>query len=236
MISGILGRSRGALKYADAASKNRPMTGSSGSWHETSACTCTSIARTLDRSIMRHTEFHRPLSSDQHLGACLSRRFDLRCPVAPDRYVPPRLYRRPRADERQPALEARELGHTDTGPLVARYPRPQCHVRNRVLPRDVLVTRKLPVEHPEQARHLALIALDHRLDFLREVAEEHVRLPHHRTDPGHLEHEPLKHAAAAVHVPGQELTGLLGQINQDGAGLEHDETVVIERRNAAVGG
>src|SRR5438309_6854362 len=119
------------------------MTGSSGSWHDTSACTWTSIARTLDRSIML---------SDQHLGACLSRRFDLRCPVALDRHVPPRLYRRPRADERQPALEARELGHADTGPLVARYPRPQCHVRNRVLPRDVLVTRELPVEHPEQAR------------------------------------------------------------------------------------
>src|SRR5882724_2149673 len=219
MISGILGRSRGALKYADAASKNRAMTGSSGSWHETSACTCTSIARTLDRSIML---------SHQHLGTGLSRRLDLRRPIALDRHVPPCLYRRARGDERQPALEARELGHADTGPFVARYPRPQCHVRNRVLPRDVLVTRKLPVEHPEQARHLALIALDHRLDFLGEVAEEHVRLPHHRTDPGHLEHQPLKHAAAAVHVPGQELTGPLGQIKQNGAGLEHHETVVIE--------
>ena len=42
---------------AEAASKKRPMTGSSGSWQETSACTCTSIARTLDSSIMRHCDF-----------------------------------------------------------------------------------------------------------------------------------------------------------------------------------
>src|SRR4029077_7996608 len=118
MISGILGRSRGALKYADAASKNRPMTGSSGSWQETSACTCTSIARTLDRSIMRH-------SSGQHPGACFDRLLDLRRPIALDRHVPPRLYRGARADQREPALQARELRNADTGPLVARDPGPQ---------------------------------------------------------------------------------------------------------------
>src|SRR5690606_954642 len=34
-----------------AASKNSPITGSSGSWHDTSACTWTSMARILARSM-----------------------------------------------------------------------------------------------------------------------------------------------------------------------------------------
>src|SRR5215475_9291776 len=129
------------------------MTGSSGSWHETSACTCTSIARILARSIIA-------ARSGKHPGAGLLRLLDLRRPVALDRHVAPRLHRGPCTDQRQPALQAREFVDTDTRPVVSRDPRPQCHIGDGILAGDVLVGGELPVEHAEQARDLALVAVD----------------------------------------------------------------------------
>ncbi len=94
------------------------------------------------------------------------------------------------------------------------------------------------VEHAEQAAHLALVAVDGRLDLLREVAEEHVRLSHHRADAAHLEHEPLHHQRTALRVGGQQPAGLLGEVDQDRAGLEHCEVAglaIDDGGDAAVG-
>src|SRR5579862_1233925 len=120
------------------------MTGSSGSWQETSACTCTSIARTLDRSIMRG-------SLHEHLRRGLGRLLDLGGTVALDRYVTPGLHGRPRADQRQPALQVVKPLDAHARVIVARHPRPERDVGDRVLARNVLLIGELPVEDREQA-------------------------------------------------------------------------------------
>src|SRR5690349_12521484 len=125
------------------------MTGSSGSWHETSACTCTSIARTLDKSIML------PPPSGEHLRAGLLRLLDLCRAIPLDRDVAAGLHRGARAYQRKPALQALELIDADTRPVVPRYPRPQRHIGNGIGAGDVFVTGELPVEHAEQPRNLA---------------------------------------------------------------------------------
>src|SRR5689334_10022731 len=119
------------------------MAGSSGSWHETSACTCTSIARTLDRSIT-------PPPSGQHFRAGLLRLLDLRRAIALYRNVAPCLHRRAPAHERQPALQTLEFIDADPGPVVSRDPWPQRHVGNGIIAGDVFVTGELPVEHTEE--------------------------------------------------------------------------------------
>jgi hypothetical protein len=62
--------------------------------------------------------------------------------------------------------------------------------------------RQVRIQHAEQALALALVAVDGRLYLLREVAVEHVGLPHHRTDAAHLEHQPLQHLRAALKSAG----------------------------------
>ena len=49
---------------------------------------------------------------------------------------------------------------------------------------------------------------------------EEAQLAEHRTDAAHLEHQPLQRLETPARVGRQELAGLAGQVNQDGAGLE----------------
>ena len=75
-------------------------------------------------------------------------------------------------------------------------------------------------------------------DLLREVAIEDVGLPHHGTDPAHLEHQPLDGLGATLGICRQQLARLLRQIEEDGAGLEHGEITIIpidDGRDTTVG-
>jgi hypothetical protein len=99
------------------------------------------------------------------------------------------------------------------------------------------VLREPRVEHAEQAPHLTLVAVDRKRDLLRQVAEEHVGLAHHRADARHLEHQPLDHERAPLRVRGHQPPGLLGKVNEDRTGLEHREVAglaVHDRRDAPV--
>ncbi|KFB70238.1 MAG: hypothetical protein AW09_004675 [Candidatus Accumulibacter phosphatis] len=49
----------------------------------------------------------------------------------------------------------------------------------------------MTIQHPEESLALTLIAVDRGRDLLWKVAEEDVGLAHHRSDPAHLEHQPL---------------------------------------------
>ena len=67
-------------------------------------------------------------------------------------------------------------------------------------------------------------------------------LPRHRTEPTHLPEQPLQHFGPAAQVCRNELAGLVGQIEQDGAGFEQRQRrtavgrrVIDDRRNAVVG-
>jgi len=67
---------------------------------------------------------------------------------------------------------------------------------------------------------------------------EHVGLAHHGPHAAHLEHEPLQHPRARAALGRQQPPGLVRQIDQDGAGLEHREIVLVavhDDRNAAIG-
>jgi len=60
-----------------------------------------------------------------------------------------------------------------------------------VVVRQPLTLTQAAVENLEESPTLVLVAVDSRLDLLREIAEEDVGLAHHRTDAAHLEHQPL---------------------------------------------
>jgi len=64
------------------------------------------------------------------------------------------------------------------------------------------------------------VAIDRVRDLLGRIRAEVVRLPEHRTDAGHLQHQPLQDLVLAVHVRRQEAAGLAGQVEQDRARLE----------------
>src|SRR5262245_55608432 len=134
---------------------------------------------------------------------------------------------RPRRHRAQPALEVAEALDGDARPAVDAHPRPVRDVGDRVLAGQPLALPEAPVEHLEEAARLVLVAVDRRLDLLREVAVEDVGLPHHRPDAAHLEHEPLDRARAALAVLRQQAPGLLGQVDQDRAGLEDREIALV---------
>src|SRR5690606_20759380 len=144
---------------------------------------------------------------------------------------------RPRVDRLQPPLEVRQPVDRYTRPLIRADPRPMRDIGDRVVAREVLVVLEPLVEHLEETAHLALITFDRVRDLLGRVAVEHVGLAHHRPDAAHLEHEPLDHARASLRIRRHQLSGLLGEVDQNRARLEHDEVVLVvvdDRRNAAV--
>jgi hypothetical protein len=59
------------------------------------------------------------------------------------------------------------------------------------------------------------------LQFLDRVIAEVIVLPGHRTKAAHLPEQPLDRLGAAAQVVADEFAGLVGEIEQNGAGLEH---------------
>src|SRR5437879_6747800 len=112
-------------------------------------------------------------------------------------------------------------------PGVDAHPGPGGDVGDRILAGQELVVAEPRVEHPVEALGLVLVARDGVVDLLRRVAEEDVRLPLHRTDAAHLEHDPLDDRRATLAVGRQETPGLLGQVDQDGARLEDREVALV---------
>src|SRR5262245_39670276 len=104
---------------------------------------------------------------------------------------------RPRAHRVHPAAEMAEPFDVDTRPFVGASPLPVGDIGDGVIAGEPLALPETCVEHLEKPAALVLVAVDGRLNLLGEVAEEDVRLPHHRTDPAHLEHEPLDDPGAA---------------------------------------
>src|SRR5690606_32887505 len=98
----------------------------------------------------------------------------------------------------KPALQRRQVTDIDTGPGMGSYPAPVGDIGNAVITSQKLVVLQLRVQHGKQALAFALVALDGGRNFLREVTEEYIRLPHHRPDAPHLEHQPLDHARAPL--------------------------------------
>ena len=134
------------------------------------------------------------------------------------------------ADGGEPAGEVGQALERDARPLVGAHPRPVGDVGDRVVAGEVLVARELAVEHLEQATRLALVAVDRVGDPLRRVLGEVMVLPGHRAEPAHLPEQPLQRLDPAAQVGGNELPGLVGEVEQDRPGLEHRQGPSAVRR------
>src|SRR5690606_9644827 len=117
------------------------------------------------------------------------------------------------ADELARAVEADEIANPGEGR----------DVRDRVFlahqPRSAL---EACVQDAEQPTRLADVAVARPLVFELAPGElmEKAHLTEHGPDAPDLKHEPLNRLVARVRVARQETTRLLGQINENGAGLE----------------
>src|SRR5229473_1781400 len=142
----------------------------------------------------------------------------------------PRLHLRPGADIRIPALDVGIIVERKPLRLVGHGPRKAGDIGDRIIAGDVRPgLAQLGVEHAIKPRRLVAVAFDRIGDFLRRVEREMAVLAEHGTEPAHLPHHPLHHPGAAAHILRQETSGLVGEIDQDGAGLEY------RKRPAAVG-
>ena len=82
--------------------------------------------------------------------------------------------------------------------------------------RDKFVGRELAVHHAIQALGLIGIAVHGVLDFLGRVNAEMVGLAKHRSNPAHLEHQPLQHVVFLTVRFWQKLARFGGEVQQDG--------------------
>ena len=84
-----------------------------------------------------------------------------------------------------------------------------------------------PIYDPTEPSGLARVALDGVGDLFGRVLAEMVSLPEHRPHVSHLEHQPLQDRVPPAGRGRHEPSGLLREVDQDGAGLE--EGVVAGR-------
>ena len=115
--------------------------------------------------------------------------------------------------------------------LVCQGPGKAGDVRNRIISRDVSPGfSELRVEYAIKPRRLIAIAFDGVGDLLRRVECEMTVLAEHGTEPAHLPHQPLHDFGAGAQFIWEKAAGLVGEVNQDGAGLEY------RKRLTAIGG
>ena len=98
------------------------------------------------------------------------------------------------------------------------------------------------VQDPVEPVGLVDVAVDGVGDPLGRVLDEMMVLAGHRAEATHLPEQPLQHLDPAAQVGRDEPAGLLGEIEQDGAGLEDGDRaaaaggiVVDDRRHPVVG-
>ena len=93
-----------------------------------------------------------------------------------------------------------------------------------------------PVEHAVEPVRLFQIALLGVRRLARIVFGEVVDLAEHRAGAAHLPHQPFDGAIARLAGFRQQLAGLVGEIDQDRAGLHQAQAVVAvdDRRDAVV--
>src|SRR5262245_28502298 len=168
------------------------------------------------------------VGSGEHLASALDglRALGFILQLATRRNIQPALHRGPRSDEIEPAFEVWQTIEREARPLVAAHPAEGCDVGYRIGAREIFIRGQPVIEHLEQTATLTVITIDRVWNLLRRVAEEYVRLPHHRTDARHLKHEPLDDERAPLRIVRHELAGLLREIHEDRAAFEHGEVAV----------
>src|SRR3954447_6723071 len=142
-----------------------------------------------------------------------------------------RLHLRPRAHLGVPTLDVQIIVERKALCLVCHGPGKAGDVRDRIISRDVSPGfSELRVEYAIKPRRLVAIAFDGVGDLLRRVEREMAVLAEHGTEPAHLPHQPLDDLGAGAQFIWEKAAGLVGEIDQDGAGLEY------RKRLTAIGG
>ncbi len=142
------------------------------------------------------------------------------CPISGNRnfthvlrHLVAALHRRPLGDGRVPALDVGILVHVDRLPLVARDPRPDRDVGDRVVTGDEFAAVEPAVEHAVQAMRLLEVTLLGVRRLALVVFHEVMDLSQHRAGAAHLPHQPFQHAVARLAVLRQKLAGLVREID-----------------------
>ena len=138
----------------------------------------------------------------------------------------------------QPALEICEIRDIDARPGVGARPTPIGYVGNAVVTGKEFVVGQSRIEHRQESFRFVLVTIYDRLNFGFRISKEDVRLSHHGTDTGHLEHEPLCNERCASGIGRHETTGLLREVQQNSTGLKDGEVAriaIYNRRNSPVG-
>src|SRR5947209_17973407 len=116
-------------------------------------------------------------------------------------------------DRHIPAFDIGVLIEIDGLPFVARHPRPDRDIGNRVTVRDEFPPGKSAVEHAVEPVRLLEIALLSVGRLARVVFHEMMHLSEHRTGPAHLPHQPFQHPVARFALFRQKLSRLVGEID-----------------------
>ncbi len=150
------------------------------------------------------------------------------------------LDRRPLVNGVEPPLEIRKILKPLTLSFIGDDPGIGGHIRNGVLSSDEGTVSQTPIEHTVQPVGLFHVAFDRIGNFLGRVVREMMVLPGHGPEPAHLPEQPLKNVGPPAQITRHELAGLLREINQDGAGLEHADRraaprgIMVDDRGHAV--
>ena len=138
----------------------------------------------------------------------------------------------------EPALKIREVAQVLPLAFVRHDPRPTGDIGDRVLTGQVLMVAQLPLHDAVQSIDFLRIALDAIRHVFKREGSKVVRLSGHRAEAADLPEQPGLDASSFFELGGQKLPGFLGQVNQDGAGLEHADPGVLidDRRDLVVRG
>src|SRR5436309_12841570 len=114
------------------------------------------------------------------------------------------LDRRPSRDRDIPAFHVRILIEIDGLPLVARDPRPDRDVGNRIFVRYELAVGEPTVQHAVEAVRLLEVTLlgIRRLSLV--VSDEMMNLAEHGPNPTHLPHQPFDDSVAGMQILGHK--------------------------------
>src|SRR5262245_63033547 len=131
------------------------------------------------------------------------------------RYLVALLNCRTRGNGFIPTLHVGILLHVYGLPFEARDPRPDCNVGNGILISHELATFEARIEHLVKSMSLFQIALFGIGRFAFVVLHKMMDLAEHGTGAAHLPHQPFDDAVAAFAGFGQQLAGLVREIDQN---------------------
>ena len=141
----------------------------------------------------------------------------------------------------KPALDVGKVIEVLALPVVQNDPRITGDIGDGVSARDELAIGQTLIEYAVEPLGLFDITIDRIGNFLSRIISEVMILPEHRPEAAHLPEQPFHRLRPAAQIARKKLAGLLGEILENRAGLEHVERplavsgfMIHDRRDAVV--